>query len=177
MLERGARSDDRLLPGLWNPRARTVLPSRMAELQCRAARKAGVFGSAIRRLRHLRWEDAMQRNTVHRSLGIAGILVLGSIVIGCAQQQTAPSTSGTSTPPPSPAATAPVAPVTGNYAMCGTPATGVPNHCACAPFYGRTVSARPTLVAPNSPPRHRRRIRLEFRLRILRGRQACLIGR
>ena len=94
----------------------------------------------------------MQRNTVHRSLGIAGILVLGSIVIGCAQQQTAPSTSGTSTPPPSPAATAPVAPVTGNYAMCVTPAADVPNYCACAPFYHRTGSVRPT---PGCPEQHR----------------------
>jgi hypothetical protein len=32
--------------GLWNPRARTVLPSRMAELQRRPTRNAGVFGSA-----------------------------------------------------------------------------------------------------------------------------------
>lgn len=59
----------------------------------------------------------MESNSVRRSLGIAGVLALGSIVIGCAQQQTAPPASGTSTPPPPPAATAPVAPVTGNYAM------------------------------------------------------------
>ena len=41
----------------------------------------------------------MQRNTVRRTFGIAGVLALGSIVIGCAQQQTAPPASGTSTPP------------------------------------------------------------------------------
>ena len=91
----------------------------------------------------------MQHNTVRRSLGIAGILALGSIVIGCAQQQTAPPASGSSTPP---AATAPVAPVTGSYAMCGTPAADVPNYCACAPFYHRTGSARPT---PSCPEQHR----------------------
>jgi hypothetical protein len=70
----------------------------------------------------------MQRNTGRRSLGIAGILALGSIVIACAQQQPAPPASGTPTPPPPPAATAPVTPVTGNYAMCGTPAADVPNY-------------------------------------------------
>jgi hypothetical protein len=83
----------------------------MAELQRRAARKAGVSGSAIRRLRHPRWEDAMQRNTVRRTLGIAGVLALGSIAIAYAQQQTAPPASGTAPP----AATAPVAPVTGRW--------------------------------------------------------------
>jgi hypothetical protein len=31
--------------GLWSPRAQTVLPSRMAELQRRRTRNAGVFGS------------------------------------------------------------------------------------------------------------------------------------
>ena len=54
----------------------------------------------------------MQRNTVRRTLGIAGVLALGSIAIAYAQQQTAPPASGTSTPP---AATAPVAPVTGHW--------------------------------------------------------------
>jgi hypothetical protein len=75
-----------MLPGLWNRGAQTTLPSRMAELQRRAARKAGVSGSAIRRLRHPRWEDAMQRNTVRRTLGIAGVLALGSIAIAYAQR-------------------------------------------------------------------------------------------
>ena len=61
----------------------------------------------------------MQRNTVRRTLGIAGVLTLGSIAIASAQQQTAPSASGTSTPP---AATAPVAAVTGQWpdVACGT---------------------------------------------------------
>ncbi|MBV8521018.1 MAG: hypothetical protein JOY71_02615, partial [Acetobacteraceae bacterium] len=53
----------------------------------------------------------MQRNTVRRTLGIAGILALGSIAIAHAQQQPAPPASGTSTPPAATAATAPVAPV------------------------------------------------------------------
>jgi hypothetical protein len=57
----------------------------------------------------------MQRNTVRRSLGIAGVLALGSIVIACAQQQPAPPASGTFTPPPPSAATVPVAPVTGHW--------------------------------------------------------------
>jgi hypothetical protein len=54
----------------------------------------------------------MQRNTVRRSLGIAGVLALGSIGIAYAQQQPAPPASGASTPPPPPA---PVAPVTGQW--------------------------------------------------------------
>jgi hypothetical protein len=54
----------------------------------------------------------MQRNTVRPTLGIAGVLALGSIAIAYAQQQTAPPASGTSIPP---AATAPVAPVTGHW--------------------------------------------------------------
>jgi hypothetical protein len=54
----------------------------------------------------------MQRNTVRRTLGIAGVLALGSIAIAYAQQQPAPPASGTATPP---AATAPVAPVTGQW--------------------------------------------------------------
>ena len=91
----------------------------------------------------------MKSNSVRRSLGIAGVLALGSIVIACAQQQIAPPAFGTSTPP---AATAPVAPVTGNYAMRGTPAADVPNSCACAPLYHRTGSARPT---PSCPEQHR----------------------
>jgi hypothetical protein len=41
----------------------------------------------------------MQRNTVGRTLGIAGVLGFGSIAIAHAQQQTAPPASGTSTPP------------------------------------------------------------------------------
>jgi hypothetical protein len=80
----------------------------MAELQRRAARKAGVSGSA-------RWEDTMERNTVRRTLGIASVLALGSIAIAYAQQQTAPPASGTSIPPAPPAATASVAPVTGQW--------------------------------------------------------------
>ena len=92
----------------------------------------------------------MESNRVSRSLGVADILSFGSIVIGCAQQQTAPPASGASTSPP--AATAPMAAVTGNYAMCGTAAAGAPNHCACAPFYGRSGSARPT---PSCPEQHR----------------------
>ena len=61
----------------------------------------------------------MQRNTLRRTLGIAGVLALGSIAIAYAQQQTAPPASGTSTPP---AATAPVAAVTANWpdVDCGT---------------------------------------------------------
>jgi hypothetical protein len=55
----------------------------------------------------------MQRNTVRRSLGIAGVLALGSIGIAYAQRQPAPPASGASTPPP--AVAAPVAPVTGNW--------------------------------------------------------------
>jgi hypothetical protein len=64
----------------------------------------------------------MQRNTARRTLGIAGVLALGSIVIPYAQQQTAPPASGTSTPPAPPAATAPVALVTANWpdVDCGT---------------------------------------------------------
>jgi hypothetical protein len=53
----------------------------------------------------------MQRNTVRRTLGIAGVLALGSIAIAYAQQQTTPPASGTAPP----AATAPVAPVTGRW--------------------------------------------------------------
>ena len=94
----------------------------------------------------------MESNTVRRSLGIAGVLALGIIVVACAQQQTAPPASGSSTPPPTTTASAPVAPVTGNYAMCGTPAADIPNYCACAPFYHRTGSARPT---PSCPEQHR----------------------
>ena len=55
----------------------------------------------------------MRRNSVPRSLGIAGVLALGSIGIAYAQQQPAPPASGASILPP--AATAPVAPVTGNW--------------------------------------------------------------
>jgi hypothetical protein len=58
--------------------------------------QGGVSGSAIRRLRHPRWEDAMQRNTARRSLGIAVVLALGSIGIAYAQQQPAPPASGAS---------------------------------------------------------------------------------
>lgn len=119
---------------------RTAAPSRL---------KGGVSASALRRLRHPRCEDAMESNSVRRSLGIAGALALGSIVFGCAQQQTASPASGTSTPP---AATASVAPVTGNSAKCGAAATGVPNYCACAPFYARTGSARPTPSCSEQKP-------------------------
>jgi hypothetical protein len=64
----------------------------------------------------------MQRNTVRRSFGVAGVLALGSIGIACAQQQPAPPASGASTPPPPPAATAPVAPLPGQWpdVDCGT---------------------------------------------------------
>jgi hypothetical protein len=57
----------------------------------------------------------MQRNTVRQTLGIAGVLALGSIAIAYAQQQTAPPASGTSTPPAPPAATAPVARLPGQW--------------------------------------------------------------
>jgi hypothetical protein len=62
----------------------------------------------------------MQRNTVRRSLGIAGVLALGSFVTAYAQQQPAPPASGGSAAPP--AATAPVAAVTGQWpdVDCGT---------------------------------------------------------
>jgi hypothetical protein len=56
--------------------------------------------TAIQRHRHPRWEDAMESNSVPRSLGIAGVLALGSIVIARAQQQPAPPASEASTPPP-----------------------------------------------------------------------------
>jgi hypothetical protein len=64
----------------------------------------------------------MQHNTLRRTLGIAGVLALGNIAIAYAQQQTAPPASGTSTLPAPPAATAPAAPVTGQWPEvdCGT---------------------------------------------------------
>jgi hypothetical protein len=57
----------------------------------------------------------MQRNTVRRTLGIAGVLALGSIAIAYAQQQTAPPASGTSTAPAPPAVTAPVGRLPGQW--------------------------------------------------------------
>jgi hypothetical protein len=114
----------------------------------------------------------MQRNTVRRSLGIAGVLALGSIVIAYAQQQPAPPASGASTPPA--AATAPVAPLPGQWpdVDCGTakltatasqprcrrgptfsnyagePRTGAQEDCAVEQW---TVAARSpsNLVSPN----------------------------
>jgi hypothetical protein len=92
----------------------------------------------------------MQRNTVRRSLGIAGVLALGSIVIAYAQQQPAPPASGASTPPPPAAAPSPLAPATGHWpdVDCATTkltTTASQPRCRVGPTYnsfGREVEAR-----------------------------------
>ena len=116
----------------------------------------------------------MQRSTVRRSLGIAGILALGSIGIAYAQQQPAPPASGVLYPVPPPAATAPVAPLPGQWpdVDCGTakltttasqprcrrgptinnyaggPRTGAQEDCAVEQWTVATRHLR-TLVSPN----------------------------
>jgi len=136
--------------GLWNPRAQTVLPSRMAELQRRPTRNAGVFGSAKIVGFDIRdWR--MQCNATPYEL-VARHRRRFRPWQHRHRLRTAETCTARFRNPHPPAATAPVAPVTGNYAMCVTPAADVPNYCACAPFYHRTGSVRPT---PGCPEQHR----------------------
>jgi hypothetical protein len=86
----------------------------------------------------------MQRNTVRRTLGIAGVLALGNIAIAYAQQQPAPPAAGGSTPPAATAATAPVTPVTGHWPDADCAATKLTTtasepRCRVGPMFNDTV--------------------------------------